>query len=313
MHNLEHGYTILWYDETVADDDDMLNAVEGIAEKFRSDDDNFRFKFIAAPWTSEDGERVPRGPARRAHPLVRGGDGETDTPSRSASRSTAPSPAARPSRSSCSTTPTPTRPSRTPGRSSYVRSARPVSLERRDDRLTSCARLRVVTSSASGVSTTTTSSMPIDRDRPARAGHDQAGAVHHPHQRLVTEHHGERAVGGGAEQLGQRVEVADVLPAERRGHGRHPAGVGRGLGDGVVDRDLRQRLPTAPRRRPGSAAISRSVAAKAGSVSASRSSSTVGRTTNMPAFQRYSPLARYSRATCADGFSTNARTRNAPG
>ena len=26
VHNLEHGYTILWYDETVADDSDQMNA-----------------------------------------------------------------------------------------------------------------------------------------------------------------------------------------------------------------------------------------------------------------------------------------------
>ena len=45
------------------------------------------------------------------------------------------------------------------------------------------------------------------------------------------------------EQLGERVEVADVVPAERRGHDRHPPGVGRRLGDGVVDGDLGQRRP----------------------------------------------------------------------
>ena len=34
VHNLEHGYTILWYDETAADDGDMINTIEGIADKF---------------------------------------------------------------------------------------------------------------------------------------------------------------------------------------------------------------------------------------------------------------------------------------
>jgi hypothetical protein len=61
VHNLEHGYTILWYDETAAEDDDMLNTIEGIADKFTSDDDNFRLKFIAAPWTAEDGKDFPDG------------------------------------------------------------------------------------------------------------------------------------------------------------------------------------------------------------------------------------------------------------
>jgi hypothetical protein len=61
VHNLEHGYTILWYDETAAEDDDMLNTIEGIADKFAADDENFRLKFIAAPWTSEDGKDFPEG------------------------------------------------------------------------------------------------------------------------------------------------------------------------------------------------------------------------------------------------------------
>ena len=33
MHNLEHGYTILWYDETIADDDDQMDAAAGVANK----------------------------------------------------------------------------------------------------------------------------------------------------------------------------------------------------------------------------------------------------------------------------------------
>ena len=62
VHNLEHGYTILWYDETVADDNDMLNTIEGLADKFSSDDENFRLKFIAAPWTSEDEDESGKFP-----------------------------------------------------------------------------------------------------------------------------------------------------------------------------------------------------------------------------------------------------------
>ena len=54
VHNLEHGYTILWYDETAADDDEMMNQIEGIATKMDVSDTNFRFKFIAAPWTKDD-------------------------------------------------------------------------------------------------------------------------------------------------------------------------------------------------------------------------------------------------------------------
>jgi len=54
VHNLEHGYTILWYDRTIADDAEQMNVIDGIADKFRVDDANFRLKFIAAPWTAQD-------------------------------------------------------------------------------------------------------------------------------------------------------------------------------------------------------------------------------------------------------------------
>lgn len=78
VHNLEHGYTILWYDETAAADDDMLNTIEGIADKFTEDDENFRLKFIAAPWTSEDGEDFPEGQHIALTHWSAGGNGETD-------------------------------------------------------------------------------------------------------------------------------------------------------------------------------------------------------------------------------------------
>ncbi len=59
VHNLEHGYSILWYDETVADSDEQLAQVKAIANKFEGSD--FENKFIAAPWTAEDGEAFPDG------------------------------------------------------------------------------------------------------------------------------------------------------------------------------------------------------------------------------------------------------------
>ena len=58
VHNLEHGYTILWYDDTVADDGEQMAQIASIAKKFKVDDDNFRFKFIAAPWTEKDSDEV---------------------------------------------------------------------------------------------------------------------------------------------------------------------------------------------------------------------------------------------------------------
>ena len=62
VHNLEHGYTILWYDETIADDAGQVSEIKAIAKKFDLDDTNFRLKFIAAPWTSERRGRRRRSP-----------------------------------------------------------------------------------------------------------------------------------------------------------------------------------------------------------------------------------------------------------
>lgn len=59
VHNLEHGYNVLWYDETIAEDEQKLAVVEKIADKFPGNE--FENKFIAAPWTADDGERFPDG------------------------------------------------------------------------------------------------------------------------------------------------------------------------------------------------------------------------------------------------------------
>jgi hypothetical protein len=59
VHNLEHGYSILWYDETIADDDEKLAVAKAISKKFPGTD--FENKFIVAPWTSEDGGSFPDG------------------------------------------------------------------------------------------------------------------------------------------------------------------------------------------------------------------------------------------------------------
>jgi hypothetical protein len=58
VHNLEHGYTILWYDKTVADSDSMMDDLRGLASKFE-DNENYRNKFKAVPWTADDGEPFP--------------------------------------------------------------------------------------------------------------------------------------------------------------------------------------------------------------------------------------------------------------
>ena len=58
VHNLEHGYTILWYDETIASDNEAMQTLRGLASKF-SDDSNLRNKFKAVPWLESDGEPFP--------------------------------------------------------------------------------------------------------------------------------------------------------------------------------------------------------------------------------------------------------------
>lgn len=81
VHNLEHGYTILWYDESVANDASQLNTIEGIADKFRASNDNLRFKFIAAPWTAADEKeegKFPDGMHVAISHWSAGGSGNTD-------------------------------------------------------------------------------------------------------------------------------------------------------------------------------------------------------------------------------------------
>lgn len=60
VHNQEHGFTILWYDETLAADDEQMDLLRGIAGKFKGTD-NFRLKFKAAPWLKSDGAAFPEG------------------------------------------------------------------------------------------------------------------------------------------------------------------------------------------------------------------------------------------------------------
>ena len=79
VHNLEHGYTILWYDETAAGDAAMMTDIEGIADKFRSDPEDSASKFIAVPWTSDDTDEsgsFPSGHIAYTHWSVSGSGGD---------------------------------------------------------------------------------------------------------------------------------------------------------------------------------------------------------------------------------------------
>lgn len=63
VHNLEHGYNILWYDQAVIDDPDALDHVQAIASDYArlSGAPDPATAFIAAPWTDEDGAPFPDG------------------------------------------------------------------------------------------------------------------------------------------------------------------------------------------------------------------------------------------------------------
>ena len=79
VHNLEHGYTVVWYDETISDDDAALTELRAVARKFPGTD-NYRYKFIAAPWNAEDenGASFPEGQHVAFTPWSIGGEGQTD-------------------------------------------------------------------------------------------------------------------------------------------------------------------------------------------------------------------------------------------
>jgi hypothetical protein len=59
VHNLEHGYTVVWY-RTDAPGSQIQN-LERIAKTFGSEDYNPADKFIAAPWGEADGAGFPAG------------------------------------------------------------------------------------------------------------------------------------------------------------------------------------------------------------------------------------------------------------
>ena len=75
MHNLEHGYTILWYDETIADDPDTLIELEGIAKKLDVSDQQLPVQVHRrAVDVATDGERRSRrastSPSRTGRPAA---------------------------------------------------------------------------------------------------------------------------------------------------------------------------------------------------------------------------------------------------
>lgn len=60
IHNLEHGYTIVWYNPQAADDATTMDTLRAFTTKFPGTA-NLRNKFIVAPWLSTDPGTFPKG------------------------------------------------------------------------------------------------------------------------------------------------------------------------------------------------------------------------------------------------------------
>lgn len=56
VHSLEHGHTILWYDDTVRPGTRAWSDLRDLADRFSA-----RVYFLAAPWTPADGAAFPAG------------------------------------------------------------------------------------------------------------------------------------------------------------------------------------------------------------------------------------------------------------
>lgn len=59
VHNLEHGYTVVWYRADAPEK--QVDTLSDIAKTFGSDDYDPADKFIAAPWAEADGGPFPEG------------------------------------------------------------------------------------------------------------------------------------------------------------------------------------------------------------------------------------------------------------
>jgi hypothetical protein len=59
VHNLEHGYTVVWYRADAPSE--QIKDLQRIAKTFASDEYDPTKKFIAAPWAESDGAGFPAG------------------------------------------------------------------------------------------------------------------------------------------------------------------------------------------------------------------------------------------------------------
>ena len=71
VHNLEHGYTMLWYDETAAKDSGTMDQVRAIAAKFAGTiEPAGQVQGRAVDVLGRERQGLPEGPAHRRHALV---------------------------------------------------------------------------------------------------------------------------------------------------------------------------------------------------------------------------------------------------
>jgi hypothetical protein len=59
VHNLEHGYTVVWYRANAPSD--LSSDLQRISKTFGSEEYDPADKFIAAPWSDADGAGFPAG------------------------------------------------------------------------------------------------------------------------------------------------------------------------------------------------------------------------------------------------------------
>lgn len=56
VHSLEHGHTLLWYDDTITPGSAPYTAIQAVADKLGTSS-----YFMAVPWTKADGKPFPSG------------------------------------------------------------------------------------------------------------------------------------------------------------------------------------------------------------------------------------------------------------
>ncbi|HEY7043769.1 MAG TPA: DUF3105 domain-containing protein [Nocardioidaceae bacterium] len=59
VHNEEHGWTIVWYDDSIAGNGSQMDLLQATADKFDSAGSDFNAHVIIAPWTKDDGNGRP--------------------------------------------------------------------------------------------------------------------------------------------------------------------------------------------------------------------------------------------------------------